>query len=430
MSDCSSDSDDRDPALYPTPAQRSARKNLRSSLQGHRLVPCVYRLIGWMYTSTEMHRDDETWKELNAQTHRILDEVWFLAFAWVTRPKTPADFAAFLVLDCHCSARRRAEPDHATGEYAHKKSGFSMDIHPRWYLFSLFVRVFDVIQCQADDVDNQRMTHIRRRMLWPRTLHALLPHGATDTLRGLLQWFEHDLRPRDLCRVYLAYDALLTFCHPLVLPRMVTSERFLKLAIIKPVRNIEKLLQGLVPADTLFARRGFADSTNALSILAKLILSMTSIIGTRAERAAYNRLAPQRLLNAYEVVVRTCQVITADAAIYDPSLIKSGIVPRCSKHMISRAGEVVLDDPEGVQLKPLSPFHEIVRREVHQQQHRQMDHAHEEAWYNLLHVLVALRNAQCCASPGCRATTVAEQLKACLGCERVLYYSQTYQKRA
>jgi hypothetical protein len=25
---------------------------------------------------------------------------------------------------------------------------------------------------------------------------------------------------------------------------------------------------------------------------------------------------------------------------------------------------------------------------------------------------------------------VAEQLKACLGCERVLYYSQTYQKRA
>jgi hypothetical protein len=75
MSDCSSDSDDRDPALYPTPAQRSARTNLRRSLQGHRLVPCVYRLIGWMYTSTEMHRDDETWKELNAQTHRILDEV-------------------------------------------------------------------------------------------------------------------------------------------------------------------------------------------------------------------------------------------------------------------------------------------------------------------------------------------------------------------
>jgi hypothetical protein len=305
-----------------------------------------------------------------------------------------------------------------------------MEIHSRWYLFSLFVRIFDVIQCQADVVDDQRMLHIRRRKLWPRTIHALLPHGAAGTLRGLLQWFEHDLRPRDLCRLYMAYDALQTFCHPLVLPRMVTSERFLKLAIIKPVRNIEKFLHGLVPPDTLFARRGFADSTNALSILAKLILSITTIIGTRAERAAYNRLAPQRLLNAYEVIVRTCQIITADAAIHDPSLIKSGIVPQCSKHMISRAGEVVLDDPEGVQLKPLSPFHEIVRREVHQQQHRQMDHAREEAWDSLVHVLDALKNAQCCASPGCRVTTVDERLKACLGCERVLYCSRTCQKLA
>jgi hypothetical protein len=382
-----------------------------------------------MRTSTDMHQNG-TWARLSAPTQRMLDEVWLLSFAWVTRPKTPADFTAFLALECHCPPRRRAEPDHAQGQRAYARSDFSADGHPRWYLFSLLLRVFDLAADQDDAPDDQRLRRVGRRALWPRSRAALLPHGPDNTLHGLLQWFEQGLHPRDLCRLYLAYDILLTFCHPLTLPRMVTSERFLTHVIIEPIYSILKLLRGLGSPDTSRYHRGAVDVMNLLVHLSDMIRNLTLQIGNGAERAALDRLAPQRLFDAYEAVMTIGQLLSTNNARHPGTISNqvSAIVPRCTNNIAARAVEIVMDCPGQVRLDPHNAFHQLAQRQAVQRQ--DLERSRKQIWDTLIRVLLSLANEQCCAVPGCTATSVDARLRACAGCRRFLYCSRACQRCA
>jgi hypothetical protein len=392
----------------------------------------VYRLISWIDICTDMHQEN-TWVQLSAQTQQMLDEVWMLAFTWVTRPKTPTDLAAFLALGCHCMPEQCIDPDHEDGVNLYQELENDATIHwhiaPRWFLLLHFLRVFELLDNQDDNPDDQKLVHISRRQLWPRSRRTLLPHGTEGTLRGLLQWFEQDLDPHILQRLHLVYKALLTFCPPLVLPRIVTSANFVSLAIIRPIYGLEQSLKTLVPSGTPSSRHGFAIVINAVVYLCGLIRNITQTIGNGGERAAFNQRAPQQLLKAYEVFLRISQFLSAYAAKYDRVLVETGALDQCVNNISARAAEVIMDCPDlNLDITPESPLYTFSL--WHYRQMRQTESTRERVWDRLLRMLVSLKIEQCCASPSCRATTVDARLKACTGCMRFLYCSRTCQRRA
>jgi hypothetical protein len=205
---------------------QEARQLLLKALQSTALsqLPCVFVMLGWL-------KDIVTNDKTSAPSIRA--RLFDASFRWVTRPQTQTHMRAFLSRSCECSLieNNKMQAWHDLGIQSHQED-IGDDAEPQWDLVSTLVMGLSAGFVTETVVGERfRLHKLRNRPNWPSNVAHLLPHGAEDTIRGLLSWLSLQPTPAASHHLYTVILCLVRTCEPSVLSFVVTSHTWLRHSI-------------------------------------------------------------------------------------------------------------------------------------------------------------------------------------------------------
>jgi hypothetical protein len=411
----------------------TVRTNIALAL-GDGLLPasCITTLIGLI--ADVAPGAFPGWQEAPAQ-RVIMHEIFSACWAWLTQPRTKEQLRILHDLVCTCSSVEKTHRAHDVGaRILALQQGL---IHPGMYFVSSIIlpisSYFTDARQAALNTNWEPISRIEKRIYWPTSLDALLPHGAEATTRSLISLYTI-AGPSDYSGLHLSLRTLLALAHTLVLPVIITSKTFVKYGVMSSVIATARELEKVIP-NINAAVVGYWDS---VVWLAQLSQDIVEDIGDRAQRKAYHHLLPQNLFYAYMRVIVLCNAfrtrVTNNARLA-PKVMHTIRIAQVNQTVADymRLGAHLFDDfagsPTGITLSMLgshvsAPFGQIVNTAP---EYRDQ---HVVLWSRLRSALHVLIIRQRCGAPGCSYTPRDGPLWRCSGCEPVHYCSRACQKRA
>lgn len=427
--------------------QRSCLIELKRHLSGKALpTACSYVLLGLC----EPFRPSLVESESQRARNPLVLRFWELGFSWTCLPRSSKDMQMLhdYMTVCRCTPAHRAQLRHRIGEdiaegmnlsdYASEKSLLG--------LFFLFMAPFIECACIAYDgqhpVNTNRLRRLRRlkhdHATWPRSLDALIPHGAEATTQGLCAWLQV-IRGWVIRKILLdILYALVLHCHPLTLNLIIESEVFLHDGIIDFIRRAH---EGLT-LEPLAMSTDFCDLYFALYSLGHFIHRFIVDHSTLAQQQAFHSREPKKLLRAYAQALALIDVCAAHKRTYKSSTVSKRIREQvenmtedtfeCIRTQYMFAGAQILITHPGILSVTSDPMLRSIPPKVisgfrEMQQILQMGE-----WLDsqVIMRLDYLDIAQRCMAPGCCLTAETTPLHRCSGCLRVRYCSRECQRRA
>jgi ferredoxin len=366
----------------------------------------------------------------NSQTdsvgRRSANRAYDAGYAWLTRPRSNEQLDLVVKSRCSCPAMHPQIQDsrtHALGREMARNTRPQSD--PFHALLTVILSEFRRSDQMFDGNPAMPKLHLlSKRQIWPRSIHSLLPHGAEDTMRSLLQLFRIELPLDEYGLLYTALVRIIRLAHPLVLPYIVTSSSFVSYGI---VGFSKKHATAQNQAGDLAQQHIDMRAVKAMYDFTYCMTTLAVRHANNVQRIKLNNQQPSAVLEAFARCVDVCH-----AYLKGPEVLPNrvGNTPHSmlgeSIDQLVTLGGLVYDDCPisrlcAISMTSKNAFHQAAR---YSQPYSQ---TLPDRFRFAMH---RLDIAQHCAAPECTRTRADGRLKRCSGCRRVHYCSRACQRGA
>jgi hypothetical protein len=385
-------------------------EDIAASLQDLTSLPCTLMVFvgGLLSGSASSINPGGTTPDMYDE--RILTN----AFRFFTAPRRRSEMDRILRAPCACPAEIiQDDPLHTWAQDA-----IFEEIQAgrfQWPLQVVFAQFFTFIFAATNYNQSLRrrsypphLVPIKPTNVWPKTLRQVLPHGAEDTMRALLGWFNVDIGVTNVELIVRVVNGVYSYTSQVTLPYMITSPAFI-------ARGILPLLQrgcDLMPTNM----------AQALDVFQTCQMALFSI--------AVHRCGPthrRAFLESHAVAL----LGMCDRAVQLLARVRAGLPRRVITALQSRLDMLVqmLDTFAGMLMQDLFCWTEgkvtyklsVVPAVPHL----------NSCFHRVLSALEYSSEGGCCGSPECTQSSLdVASLRLCGGCRRVMYCSRRCQKIA
>jgi hypothetical protein len=362
---------------------------------------------------------------------RYVESTYNMIWKWVTRPRTPEEIEAIIRIQCSCSKDEQQASSHAQGMSICMQS-FSDT--PAWQLLGFCLDLWRGTYPQ----DMVPLNRLRRRSCWPRSIAGILPHGAAETVQGLLQWLNYASMTCDRDYILRSLGNLIHIVQPLVIPHIIVSDTFC--GAIWGMGDLAHLLKAnhhkRTPQEAIDAVLNALGKCHLnLSLLSTLVLTLS-----RIERIVFKCRSSEHMLVGNEAVQQVVRYglnlfqKTEGHKLCHDSRDSFPVVSDKITNVL-RSLDLVLSalNQDCPTVNDLNNFYEATDGRADR---RQEGSSHgppiilSSSKQIVKHSVARLGSSERCAAPTCAMTVVDCRLKLCMGCKIVKYCSRLCQRRA
>jgi hypothetical protein len=402
---------------------RHAERSLAKYLRQHPVPDvCVDLMIGWISYAHSAYNLIHQAHHSGDDIEKYLRRMWNMLWKWFTIARTDEELRAVVGMECSCSPEDRRQPDHLHGE---KVSATCLDLDPGWRI---------VVNCTYPEqkIDRSEVQPInrlhRRSSTWPQSVRAYLPHGASQTLQGIGQWFRVSPPLQCKLKLFQTLDNTLHLLRPLVIPYFVTSS-----ILVAGASHLSEALELLDYTNPSLDGREFSILVQECHAYIPLMRHFIFKIINGSERKVFHRNVQGELADVYQgsfLVARhaTFVALKAPPEYQGPEelslLAKTKEVGNFQEDIMALIRELYWDCSERGEILA-DPYQVEVLGPIAAQGRPQM-----AVTVRLRQELADIKTSQRCSAPKCLNSAADGRLKICSGCLIMLYCSRRCQKQA